>query len=110
LLFAPAVAFGSPFLLADLPDQTTTHCGFQLDGAARVELPVGTHSSAGPVKVCVMDLAKLAAGNHVANVTAIRVGLKASDRVESNPSGDLAFPIAAPPVAPAVPTNPRVTK
>jgi hypothetical protein len=95
-LAIPSLACAAPFLEADLPDQTTTHCKMSIDGAAfGPEVPV----TATTPKLCRMDLQGIATGAHDARLVAV-----ASDpiwgRRESAPSVPFAFTrpgVATPP-------------
>ncbi len=96
IVLCAAPVSAAPFLEADLPDQTVTHCKMSIDGAAfGPEVPV----TATTPKLCRMDLQGIATGAHDARLVAV-----ASDpiwgRRESAPSVPFAFTrpgVATPP-------------
>lgn len=95
-------AFAAPFLVADLPDQTTTHCTLSLDGGAYgVDVPV-----TGTPKECKHDLAAVGNGQHTATLKAIKVD-PVWGRLESAPSAPFAF---ARPAAPSAPGGTRLSQ
>jgi hypothetical protein len=84
--------------VADLPTQTTTHCTFQVDGAAwGADVPSVT---VGGVRVCALDVTGIAAGAHSILVKAVVVD-PLWGRLESAPSSPLAFTRPQAPAAPA---------
>jgi len=95
-LAVPSLAFAAPFVEADLPDQTTTHCKMSLDGAAfGPEVPV----TATTPKLCRVDLQGTPTGQHDVRLVAV-----ATDpiwgRRESAPSVPFVFTrpgVATPP-------------
>lgn len=91
-------------LYADLPDQSTTHCGYVLDNdpAAKVDVPVGSLAGA---KVCAVDLSSVPPGQHQATLTAVVI--EGAFRRESVPAGPLAFSV---PITPAAPANLRIVR
>lgn len=96
LALVAAPAFSAPFLVADLADQTVTHCKLAMDGAAYgPDVPV----TATTPKLCRIDLSGTATGAHSAVLVAV-----ADDpiwgRRESAPSAPFAFTrpgVATPP-------------
>ena len=100
LAFAAAPAWAAPFLVADLPDQSTTHCRLSLDGAAfGPDVPVS-----GTPKVCRFDMAPTEVGAHSARAVAVNAD-PVWGRQESAPSAPFAF---TRPSGPAVPAGTRL--
>ena len=67
-LAVPTLAFAAPFVEADLPDQSTTHCKMSLDGAAfGPEVPV----TATNPKLCRVDLQGTPTGQHDVRLIAV---------------------------------------
>jgi len=89
----------APFVVADLADQTTTHCTLSLDGGAfGPDVPV-----VGTPKQCKHDLTAVTVGAHSARLVAVKVD-SVWGRLESAPSSPLAFSRPATPAAPSGPT------
>jgi len=69
LALFPVSASAAPFVVADLADQTTTHCAISVDGGAySADVPVQ-----GSPKVCKHDLSAVAAGSHTVTLKAVKV-------------------------------------
>lgn len=99
LLFAPS-AFAWRIVSDPLADQTVTHCGWVVDGAAKVDIPVGTDATG--KRICERDGSGIGPGNH--NVTATAVILDpVFGRLESPPSAPFAFGVPGVPAAPTAP-------
>jgi hypothetical protein len=99
-LLAPSVGLAAPFVVGDLPDQTTTHCILELDGVWGTDVPV----SGTTTKECKFDVASVSSGAHTARAKAVKVDA-AWGRQESVPSAPFVF---TRPVAPAAPATLRV--
>ena len=95
---APAFAVSA---VADLPDQTTTHCVLEMDGTWGADVPVVTVSG---VRVCSFDVTGVASGAHSARAKAVKNDA-VWGRLESAPSAPLAF---TKPSAPGVPSGIRL--
>jgi len=100
LALFPFAANAAPFLVADLPDQSTTHCALSLDGAAFGPDALAT----GTPKVCRYDLASVSVGAHSARLIAVNAD-PVWGRQESAPSAPFAF---TRPSGPAVPGGTRL--
>jgi hypothetical protein len=99
LLLFSGSALAAPFLVSDpLGDQSTTHCGYVVDGAAKAEIPVGTNATG--QKICKIDLAAITTGTHTAVVTAIKTD-PVWGRQESAPAPNFTFARPSAPTAPA---------
>ena len=96
LALFPVSVSAAPFVVADLADQTTTHCAISVDGGAySADVPVQ-----GTPKVCKHDLSAVAAGSHTVTLKAVKDD-PVWGRQESAPSAPFAFTRPVPPGAPS---------
>ena len=84
-LFATS-AMAAPFLITDPLIPSATHCGYELNEGARVDVPVAViNTGSGTELVCRIDLGNLVRGTHIATLTTVVAG---ASRDESLPSTD----------------------
>ena len=103
LALLPLNVMAAPFFVADLPDQTTTHCQFQLNGGAwSLDMPV-----IGTLRICFVDANALNVQPGPNTLLARAVKVDAGwGRLESAPSAPFSF---TRPAAPSTPSTPRLT-
>lgn len=100
LCFVAAPAAAAPYLEADLPDQTTTHCALSLNGGAfGPDTPV-----VGVPRRCRHDLAAVPVGVNSVRVVAVK-DEAVWGRQESAPSAPFVF---TRPSAPGAPSGSRL--
>ena len=92
LCFVAGPAMASPFVVSDALAPSSegtfpTHCGYQIDGDARVDFPV---VAAGTDVICKVDLSGISNGKHDVNLTAVIID-PVWGRLESAPSPNFTF-------------------
>jgi hypothetical protein len=101
LALASSAALSAPFIVSDPLDSRATHCGFQVDDAARKDVPVATTGTTNTSKICRYDAASLTDGPHTITATAVAID-PTWGRLESAPSAPFAL---TKPASPGVPTG-----
>ena len=96
LMLAATYASAAPFIVSDPVDSRATHCGWQFNAEARVDVPVAL---SGADKFCKADLAGRAVGTYAVTATAVAID-PIWGRLESEPSAPFDF---ARPSLPGVP-------
>lgn len=94
-LLAPSVGVGAQFVVSDPVAASATYCGFYVDSAPRVTLPVEA-TPAG--NICKLPIDDIGAGSHTIVATAITVDDPVFGSQESLPSAPLVLTTTAIPV------------
>jgi len=68
LLLATTYAGAAPFIVSDPLDPRATHCGWQINGGERVNIPVALD---GADKICKINMAGRSAGTYIVTATAV---------------------------------------
>jgi hypothetical protein len=97
LLLAATYASAAPFIVSDPLDTRTTHCGWQFNAEARVDVPVAL---SGADKICKVDLAGRAIGTYTITATAVAVD-PVWGRMESAPSENFTLTVPGQPASPS---------
>lgn len=98
LALFPFAASAAPFVVGDLPDQSTTHCILEFDGTWGQDAP-----ATGTPKICKFDVSTVTRGQqHTVRMKAVRIDA-VQGREESAPSAPFSFTLLAPPAAPSTP-------
>ena len=82
-------------LVSDPLDPIATHCGIYIDAAPRIASPVGRDALNRPICSYVLP-ASLAAGNHVAQATAMLDANGLGESAKSAPPLSFGVPLVAP--------------
>lgn len=84
LFCIPGLSFATPFLVSDPTTQTVTHCGYLLDSATKVDIPVVSVTGG---KICKIDLQPVSTGTHSIKLTFVNIDpvWGRSESVETSP-------------------------
>lgn len=96
LLLLPIIfvklAEAAPFIVSDDTTQTVTHCGYYLDSAPKIDVPVTD------TKACKVDLSSVTVGVHTVKLTYVLI-VPGWGRSESAPSSPFTFTRPSPTIS-----------